>query len=318
MHSNVKTCFLLSLVALAVGLGLMSTQAEARINAVVSIAPQKYFVQKVGGDLVSVQVMVPPGADSHTYEPKPKQMETLAKADLFFSLGLEFENTWLAKFKALNPELIWVHTHAKVPRVAMTARDAGEHHPKGHPHKADEPKPPAKAHDHQGAGHKHQGLDPHIWLAPKLVEIQARAIRDGLVKADPANKKAYDRNLAAFAAELEKLDMELSQALSGLGRHKKVLVFHPAWGYFCRAYGLCQVAIEKEGKEPTAKGLASLIEQAKHEGAKVILVQPQFSTRSARTVARAIGGKVIAIDPLAPDWARNMHRMAEQVKKALY
>ena len=322
--------------------------AEAKVNAMVSIPPQQYFAQKVGGELVSVHVMVPPGADAHTYEPKPKQMAELAKAKLYFALGLEFEEAWMPKLKAANKDLIWLRTDKDVPKVAMKGahdhgHDQAEPKAEAHEHHKAEPKaeahehhkaedhehhkaePKAEAHKHHEAGHKaeahehlHNGSDPHIWLAPKLVAIQAKAMRDGLVMADPKNQASYDKNLAAFLDELVKLDRELHDSFKELGGHKKVLLFHPAWGYFCRAYGLEQVAIEKEGKKPTAKGLAHLIEQAKHEKAKVILVQPQFSTRSAQTVAKAIGGKVVPIDPLAGDWDQNMRRAAKAMKQAAY
>jgi zinc transport system substrate-binding protein len=274
----------------------------------------------VGGGLVSVEVMVPPGADAHTYEPKPRQMAALARSQVYFTVGVEFEAVWLDKFKAANPRMLVVRTEAEVPRMAM---GGGAHdHSHGEDEKAHEEGHKAgEGHEHRAGAHKedrHQGLDPHIWLSPRLVAIQARAVRDGLVEVDPANQAAYDRNLEAFLKEIEGLDRELKEAFQGLGGHRHLLVFHPAWGYFCRSYGLRQVAIEKEGKKPTAKGLARLIQQAKEEKAKVILVQPQFSDRSAKTVAKAIKGQVVPADPLAQDWAANLRRVAEQVKMALY
>lgn len=321
--------FLLVIGIIMFSLTLPPPEAEAQVRTVVSIPPQKYFVEKVGGELVSVEVMVPPGADAHTYEPKPRQMAALAKAQVYFTVGVEFEAAWLDKFKAANPGLKVVHTEARVPRVAM---EEGAHdHDHGHgdhekAHEADHKKEGAERGTEEGHGHEagehgeehHQGPDPHIWLAPKLVAIQARAVRDGLMEIDPANREAYDRNLEAFLKEIDALDRELKEAFQGLGDHRHLLVFHPAWGYFCRAYGLHQVAVEKEGKEPTAKGLALLIRQAKEEKARVILVQPQFSTRSAETVAKAIQGEVVAVDPLAQDWTDNLRRVAREVRKALY
>jgi zinc transport system substrate-binding protein len=292
----------LIIIALALGIMVIPQTADAKLNVVVSIPPQKYFVQKVGGDLVSIMVMLPAGADAHTYEPKPRQMAALSKARIYFTVGVEFEHAWMKKFKMANPGLEVVHTEKVVPRVPM----AGPH--EGHQDRAEK---------HHGE-HHHDGLDPHIWLAPELVAIQARAIRDGLIKADPANRTIYERNLEAFEKEIARLNQELAAAFKGLKGAKHILVYHPAWGYFCRAYGLEQVPIEKEGKNPTAKGLAHLIQQAKEEKAKVIFVQPQFSTRAAKTVAKAIGGQVVAIDPLAPDWAANLRNVATKLQKALY
>ena len=327
---------LFGILLAALVLLLAGHPAEAKLSVMVSIPPQEYFAQKVGGELVSVHVLVPPGADAHTYEPKPKQMAELAKARLYFALGLEFEEAWMPKLKGANKNLVWVRTDRDVPKVAMQgAHDHGhdqagpkaevhEQHqagPKAEAHEQHKAEPKAEAHENHKAEaheHHHKGADPHIWLDPRLVAIQARAMRDGLVMADPKNQAAYDKNLAAFLDELVKLDRELRDSFMALGGHKKVLLFHPAWGYFCRAYGLEQVAIEKEGKKPTAKGLVHLIGQARHEKAKVILVQPQFSARSAQTVAKAIGGKVVPIDPLAGDWDQNMRRAAKAMKQAAY
>lgn len=322
--SKIKTGALLVAV-LAFIFIMIPLSAAAKLNVVVSIPPQKYFVQKVGGDLVSVMVMVPPGADAHTYEPKPRQMAALSKAKVYFTVGVEFEQAWMKKIKAANPGLKVVHTEAKVPRVPM-AESHAEHHDHAEEHgKHDEHHDEHKAEKHHD-GHKdehhdhghHDGLDPHIWLAPRLVAIQGRAIRDGLIQADPAHREIYERNQKAFEKELMQLDRELAAAFKGLKGARHILVYHPAWGYFCRAYGLTQVAIEKEGKKPTAKGLAHLIQQAKEEKARVIFVQPQFSDRAAKTVAKAIDGQVVAINPLAEDWAANLRKVAMQLKKALY
>jgi len=321
------------LAALCLVFSSWVAEASAQVRAVVSIPPQKYFVQKLGGDLVKITVMVPAGADAHTYEPRPNQMAALAKAQVYFTIGVEFEEAWLGKFRQVNPDLYVAPTQQKVPRVAMAARHYEEH--EGHGHKdeghahegaagheenghAHEKEHGHETKGHHGEEHHHDGLDPHIWLSPKLVAIQAEAIKDGLVRIDAANQAVYERNLAAFKKELAGLDAKLAAAFKGLQGARKILVYHPAWGYFCRAYGLTQVAIEKEGKKPTSQGLAALIKQARQEKAKVIFVQPQFSDRSARTVAKAIGGQVVAIDPLAADWAANLRQVAQQVKKALY
>lgn len=303
----------LIIAALALVVIMVPHAAHAKLNVVVSIPPQKYFVQKVGGDLVSIMVMLPAGADAHTYEPKPRQMAALGKAQIYFTVGVEFEHVWMKKFMAANPSLKVVHTEDKVPRVPMT-----EAHEESHDQGPAERHRDAHKEELHADERRHEGLDPHIWLAPKLVAIQARAVRDGLIQADPANWAIYERNLKAFEKEIARLDQELAAAFEGLKGAKHILVYHPAWGYFCRAYGLEQVPIEKEGKKPTAKGLAHLIQQAREEKTKVIFVQPQFSTRAASVVAKAIDGRVVAIDPLAPDWAANLRKVAAKLQGALY
>ena len=272
--------------------------AWAGIRVVVSIPPQKYFVEKVGGHEVEVTVMVPPGADAHTYEPRPGQMAALAGADLYFTIGVEFEQAWANKFRAANKGLVFIDTAREVNRIPMES---------GSGHRAAEEE-----------DHGHRGLDPHIWLSPALVDLQAQAVRDGLARAAPGSTSVLDQNLADFQEEIRQLDRELRDAFRGLGENRRVLVFHPAWGYFCRDYGLTQVAVEHEGKSPTAKGLQALIKQARESGAKIVFVQPQFSTRAAGILARAIGGRVVPLDPLALDWAGNLRQAAQQLRKGMF
>ncbi|MBW1713019.1 MAG: zinc ABC transporter substrate-binding protein [Deltaproteobacteria bacterium] len=266
--------------------------AGSAVKVAVSIAPQKYFVQKVGGRLAEVTVMVPPGASPATYEPRPRQMAALSEAKVYFALGLPFEKAWLPKMAAANRDMTVVHTEAQVERRAMASRTG------------------------QGRGGS-DSPDPHIWLSPPLVKIQAAAIREGLIKADPAHKAVYERNYAAFEAELIALDEEIKALFAGQRGKVRFLVFHPAWGYFAQAYGLEQIAIEQEGKEPGPRELKRLIGQARELGLKVIFVQPQFSAQKARTIARSIGGQVVPIDPLAEDWADNLRQAAREIKAGL-
>ena len=285
--------FLGSLVWLWAGVG----RGEGPLPVCVSILPQKYFVEKVGGSLVHVSVMVPPGANPHLYEPKPGQMAALAKVKIYFAVGVTFEDAWLPRLAAINPEMKIVHTEEGIQKIAMET-----HHP-GEEGGAEPP-------DHQGI------KDPHIWLSPPEVKIQARNILRALQEVDPAHKAVYERNFEAFEKEIEALDQELRKIFAGK-RGMKFMVFHPSWGYFARAYGLTQVPVELEGKEPKPGQLKALIELARSEGIKVIFVQPQFSARSAEIIAKAIGGQVVFADPLSPDWSNNLRDQAEKFKAAL-
>jgi len=278
---------------LLAGLGAGPARAGGpALLAAVTIAPQAYFVNQVAGSRVRVLVMVPPGASPHAYEPRPRQLAELSRAAVYFTVGLELERAWLPRFKSANPRLLVVHTEAKVPRVPMLARRQG----------------------HRAAGHR--GLDPHIWLDPRLVIIQARAIMEGLCRVDPAGRERYRTGFQRFRKRCLDLDRRLRGLLAGL-QGRRVLVYHPAWGYFCRAYGLAQVPVQREGKSPGPRQLARLIDQARRVGAKVVFVQPGFSTRGAEMVARAVGAKVVPLDPLAPDWAENLKRVARAIRKAL-
>jgi zinc transport system substrate-binding protein len=157
-------------------------------------------------------------------------------------------------------------------------------------------------------------MDPHIWLSPKLVMFQAEAMRDSLVELYPGKKDIFDANLEKFKSELKNLDKKIREILSG-SEGSVFLVFHPSWGYFADDYGLVQVAIEKEGKEPSAEYMARLMEFAKKKKIKAIFVQEQFSKQYAQNIAKALNIKVVSLDPLSPDYFANLIEVAEALKK---
>ena len=281
--------------------GLASTAAAAdKLPVFVSIVPQIYFVQQIGKDLVAVQAMVQPGASPATYEPKPRQMAALSRAKIYFSIGVPFENAWLDKIAAANPQMTLVHTDEGIEKIAM-----GRHH-------HDDP----AGKEHEEKHHGQAGLDPHIWLSPPLVQIQARTITTALQTADPAHRDVYDANFRDFVGRIDQLDNDLRDTLAG--KHgMSFMVFHPAWGYFAHAYGLKQMPIEVEGKDPKPAQLQALIEHAREHDIRVIFVQPQFSSESATLIAREIGGQVVAANPLAEDWMANLRLVADKFKAAL-
>ncbi len=297
-------------------LGLAPTvPAAGKISIFVSIPPQKYHVERIGGDRVAVSVLAEPGDDPHTFAPKPQQMVSLAKADVYFAIGIGIEQAWLKKIKAVNPKMQIVHTDRGIQKIPMTA------YPRHGDNATHQPKTPPGSGQGQNTGtgkQHHPGwLDPHIWLSPPLVMIQARHILNALVSIDPAQGAVYAANYKDFLAELVDLDLELMDIFSKGGKRHQFIVFHPAWGYFAHAYGLEQVPIEFEGKDPKPAQLVSLIDYAKKHRIKVIFVQPQFSTKSAQIVAREIGGQVARADPLALDWADNIRRQAAIFKSVL-
>ena len=274
-----------------------ATTPRESLSAVVSILPQAYFLERVGGDRVAVEVLVRPGQSPATYEPTPRQMAALSKADVYFRIGVPFENALAEKITASLPALNVVDT-----------REGIELRPIGGP----------PEHAHEGGPHSefHGAMDPHIWLDPNLVKVQARTMKDELVRLDAGNAELYDRNLAAFEADLDAVDQKIADALAPL-KGSEILVFHPAYGYFADAYGLRQVAIETEGKEPSARQLAEIIRRAKREGARMIFAQPEFSTASAEAIAEEIGAAVVPIDPLARDYLANLEDMADKIKASL-
>jgi len=275
------------------------------LKVFVSILPQKYFVEKIGGDFVEVAVMVQPGASPATYEPKPKQMVALAKSDIYFAIGVPFEKTWLPKIVATNSRMHLVHTQAGIEKMAMKAHHARQGESK---HQYGETEP--------GSDH-HTGKDPHVWLSPPLVMQQARNILNGLETLDPSRRAFYQANYKSFIVELVDLDLELKRLFETTADHAEFMVFHPSWGYFAHAYGLEQVPIEIEGKEPKPAELKYLIEHGKKIGIEVIFVQPQFSWQAAQTIAQATTAQIVVVDPLATDWAENLRQVAVKLSAAL-
>ena len=273
-------------------------------------------------------MMVPPGADPHTYEPKPSQMRKLAEAKAYFTIGVELENSLLERLTALNPDMIVVHTEEGIERIAMEgAHDHGEEeteeeHGHGHEdqHGAHEDHKDDEAHEDHEVHRDHEdhetGLDPHIWLAPALVKLQAGTIKSALQKLDPDNGAVYDQNYHDFVTRVDELDKRLQTILAGK-EGMKFMVFHPSWGYFARSYGLEQIAVEIEGKSPKPAHLQELIEMARRVHIDVIFAQPQFSRKSAEVIAREIGAQVVLIDPLGENWFDNMTVVADKLHSAL-
>jgi zinc transport system substrate-binding protein len=304
-------------VALLLSLLTLAALAQAEpVRVFASVLPIKTFVEKVGGEHVDARSMVRPGYSPHTYEPTPQQIAALAGTRLYVRTGLPFEEPWMPRIRSANPAMEVLDARSGMALRTLEAHDHDEDH-HGHEH---------GHHDHGHAKHQHRHgktqahgtdePDPHLWTSPPLAARIAERIRDRLSALDPANAADYERNYRTFAAELETLDAEIHALLDPL-KHRRFMVFHPAWGYFADNYGLTQVPIEREGKEPGARALAALIEQARREGVRVVFVQPQFDTRLAARIAEAIGGGVVAVDPLAADYADNLRSVAQQFAEAL-
>jgi zinc transport system substrate-binding protein len=286
MAVRLERFLLLALVLLAGALPASAPCGAKPLGAFVSILPQACFLERVGGDHVQVDVLVGPGESPATHEPTPREIAALEKADVYFRIGTPFENAFVEKIARTMPGLRIVDTRRGVELRFF--RPDGER----------------------------QVPDPHIWLDPMRVKIQSRTMCDTLSELVPGLGGEFEDNLRAFHQELDAVDRRIREVLAPL-RSRKILVFHPAFGYFCDAYGLEQVAVETEGKAPGPKRLADLIDMARAEGIRVIFVQPQYSKKSARTIAEAISGAVVPLDPLARDYLGNLRRMAEALREGL-
>ena len=302
-----------SVVLLASGTLARATEAPV-VSAFCSIAPQEFFVERVGGALISVKVLVGPGQSPHMFEPTPRQMTDLAESDVYFAIGLPFEDRLLGRVEELGSGIQVVDTSEGIPRRRV--EDAHHHDEEDG---SDDHLEGAHSTDHASSAQdgEHRGLpDPHTWLNPRFAKMQARNICSALKELTPEHGAELEVNLARLLRDLDALDAELTDALGPLAG-ESIYVFHPAFGYFTDAYGLQQVPIELGGMEPSARELAGLIDHAISEGVRVIFVQPQFSTRSARAIAEEIGGAVVPIDPLSADYMDNLRSIAHEVAQAL-
>jgi len=293
-----------SILALVACLGLILepycyARVQAKPSVFVSILPQAYIVTRVAGDLVSVHTLVGPGASPATYEPTPRQMATLSRADAYFTVGgLPFERTFAGKIQRLLPKLCVVEMGRTVKRRLMTA-----HHC-------------AKDREHERE-HAHGGApDPHIWLNTTNIQAMAEVVGNTLTTLLPKHRQHFIDNIAALNEELLSLHKSIRTQLEPF-KGRKVFVFHPAFGYFIEAYGLEQVPIELEGKEPSPRQLGLLIREARSQRAKVIFVQRQFSEKSAQTLALSIGGTVRPLDPLAFDLLAGLEAMASAIANGI-
>ena len=278
---------------LFVVLVLLSSALLAKPIVIVSILPQETFVKKIAKDKVDIALMVQPGNSPHSYEPKSSQMISISKADIYFSIGVEFEDVWLKRFKSQNKDLKIVNISDNILKIGMTkCHDEDSHH------------------EHE---HHHEGLDPHTWTSPKNVKVMAQNIYDNLIKIDASNKNFYKENLNDFMQEIEATDKKIKGALKTLKPKSKFMVFHPSWGYFANEYNLVQIAVEVEGKRPKPKEMINVIDEAKEENVKVIFTQPEFSDKSAQIIAKEAGVSVKKISPLNPNWSSNLISMAKAI-----
>lgn len=258
-------------------------EEDTRPVVAVSIVPEETFVKKVCGDLVRVVVMVPPGYSPENYEPSPMEMELFSGADLYFSIGVQTEQT------SILPSL--------APQTRVVSLD----------------KAAAEVYDELQVG---SGRDPHVWLSPKRAIVMVKTIAREMSALDSENAESYEANAESYIAELEALDKEIKALLENV-KDRKFVVFHPAFGYFADDYGLQMFALEEDGKEATAGHLQKMIDLAKEENIKVIFYQAETDSSQSRAYAEEIGGKAAELSPLSGDYVNNLKTMAATIAEAM-
>ncbi len=316
--------------------------AEAKpISLVVPIPPIQFLAERIGGEAVTVQTLLPPGRDPHTYTPLPGQLRELARASCFFYLGLPLEMD-LLRARGTGEGLRVISLLSGISLRTMEHRhhhhedaehdhgksleDSGdneEHHAEGsveHSHHSGDAALRKDAVHEEKPGENPlpnlEGYDPHVWLNPRNMALMARTMEKALQELDPSRKDIYAANADVLVDQLEVLHGYLESVLKPV-RGRTLLVFHPAYGYFCHAYGLRQMAVEREGKAPKGKELTDLIRIAKEERIQAIFTQPQFDQRTAQTVAAAIGARVLSFDPFPLDYMAYLQTMGAILRREL-
>lgn len=274
-----KKAFCLLILTALVSCNYQSPNFSEKIITV-SIAPFKYFVDAIGGNDFSVNVMVPPGSDPHIYEPMPVQITKLRASVGYISNGyLGFEMAWLDRFYESN------HNMKKLNLGNFIEPIENEH-----------------SHEsHHVESHHVESADPHYWVSPKCARDMAVAVRDFLKKINPEGASQYDINCDSLLAKVDELDKRTQEYFEGFSG-KPFMIYHPNLAYLARDYGLKEIAVESEGKEPSPSGMRELIDLSRRENISTIFVQREYDTRNARSIAAETGARLVIIDPLDEDW----------------
>lgn len=280
-------------ILLFLALGAVSCRRASVNNhdreILVSILPQKYFVEKITGDRFKVNVMVPPGANPENYEFTPSDLQHAADAEIYFANGyIEFERVFVPKIQSLNKNLKIIDLSKGVNLIKCSEEEEHEKH----------------------AG----GIDPHIWLSPKEVKTQAKNILDAITAANITDSSFYIANYKEFIREIDSVDIKINFMLEGL-KSRKFIIYHPSLSYFSRDYNLGQYSIEIEGKSPSPQEIKEMIDMAKRESIRKIFVQVQFDTHVAGMISKETGAAIIEFDPLASDWKENLLKFASCLTK---
>jgi len=244
----------------------------------VSIAPFKYFVEEIAGNDFSVNIMVPAGADPHTYEPFPEQISKLRKSAGYISNGfLGFEMNWLDRF---------YETNRTMKRLCL----------------GDRIDPLASDHHHEG-GHV-ESADPHYWVSPNCAMVIASSVKVFLCELNPAQKQSYETNYQLLLSKIQNVDNIAREHFSNV-TSKDFMIYHPNLAYLARDYGLEEIPVEYEGKEPTPFRMKELIDRARKDKLKTIFVQIEYDTKNAKAIAGEIGARIVLIDPLSENWQKS-------------
>jgi len=255
---------------------------HAKTLVALSIPPLEYFLKEIAGKNVDAFVVVKPGFSPATYEPKPSDLKKITKANLYFAIGVPFEKAYLNRFQNINKNLKIVFLQKGANFIKLTKK----------------------------GGKKGLGKDPHIWLSPKEVkQTILKNILDALILCDEINKQQYLQNYSLAIKKIDQLDKKIKAILKN-SKNKNFAVFHPQWGYFARDYSFVQIPIESEGKDPSIKEMIRIIKTIKKKRIKIIFTQPEFSSKTAKLIAKETNAKLVPISALDKRWDKLMLKFA--------
>ncbi len=290
-----KRDFMRLMAVLVIMLGVMAGCGQReRKEAVVSVSilPVQYFIDRLTNHELEVNVMVPQGASHGTYSPSARQMQRLSDSGIYFRIGsLGYEQAFIRRLNELNPEMKEVNLSNHVELIRGMPIVHGDH-------------------VHEG------GVDPHIWISPAVMLSLLPVIKDALVEVYPEYQETVEANYPALYADVERSHLQMQEITQSISQ-KRFMIFHPALTYLARDYGMEQVSIEHEGKEPSPGQLSQLIREARAESIPVIFIQEEYDKRNAELVADETGAQIIQINPLSYDWIKEMNDLMEVFKQYL-
>ena len=265
-------------------------QKEAINMITVRILPQKYFVDQIAGNLVQVNVLVPPGSSPHNYEVLPSQMKDLARSKAWLQIGLlTLEDALKGKLGDINKNLAIVNCSEGITPIA-----GSENIEEGHQHAMNE------------------AFDPHIWLAPAEVKTIAKNTLNALETGFPQHSGIFKANYIRFIARIDSISRLIDQKISPL-KSRTVLIFHPALAYYARQFRLTQMALEFNGKEPSPRHMKEIVDLAHEQNIHIIFIQKEFDPSFAQELSREIDGKVVIIDPLDYNWEKQIMDITDKI-----
>lgn len=306
-----KRAFLYILIAiLAVGCKNSSIQHDKENDSkpiiTVTIEPLRYFTEAIAGDHFSIVSMVPKGSSPETYDPTPQQLVELAKSKAYFRIGhIGFEQVWMDKLTDNAPHLQFFDTSRGISLIYDSAHAHHHHNDYDEPYINDSLRNGEHPHD--------MGIEPHVWSSAYNAQIIVGNIVNALCSIDKANENVYMERYKELCKRIERTDSIICHKLSTPNADRAFMIYHPALSYFARDYGLHQISIEEDGKEPSPAHLKNLIDACRREKVRVIFVQPEFDRRNAEIIARQTGTKVVPINPLSYDWEQEMLSIAEEL-----